>query len=123
MKCSYNGENCANGSIATEQRPSLKNLKFTKFELLIKLPNSNCSKKWLNSTLHMDTKSWLKPFAFLHFRTLEAWLNLLVIISVLLITFYVSPFDLDHVIVFRWQYHACGFGVFITWLLQVRGHS
>jgi hypothetical protein len=54
------------------------------------------------------------------FRTLEAWLNILVILSVVLITFYVSPFGSKEVTVYRWQYHACGFGVFITWLLQVK---
>jgi len=60
-------------------------------------------------------------FAHLKYRyviTLESWLNNLVIISVLLTTFYVSPFA-EEVFVYRWQYHACGFGVFLTWLLQM----
>jgi hypothetical protein len=53
---------------------------------------------------------------------LEAWLNILVVLSVVLITFYSNPFDMGKdkdVTVYRWQYHACGFGVFLTWLLQV----
>lgn len=51
--------------------------------------------------------------------TMESFLNALVILSVLLITFYVNPFQNENISVYRWQYHACGFGVFITWLLQM----
>lgn len=50
--------------------------------------------------------------------TLESWLNILVIMSVGLTSFYSNPFG-NEIFVYTWQYHTCGFGVFITWLLQM----
>ena len=56
---------------------------------------------------------------FRYFREWESILNILIILSFPLISFHQNPFEEGGFKVWSWQYHVAGFGIAITWFINM----